>query len=164
MNPNLFTSRIYGYNTNNVNYQKQMKEEEMKNVVDKVLYEMNTQPSLQNSYYSAPNETIYDTPSKPNYRKIQPPSEKKIIQKQVQKPVQKNRNIPYPKIGVKSPQPNVQFTPEFYNVLKDMISKEVEKRELRRNNDTLKQILKKLQFYERKIDLLENEIVMLKKF
>ena len=37
-------------------------------------------------------------------------------------------------------------------------------RESKKNNDTLKQILKKLQFYERKIDLLENEIVMLKKF
>ena len=45
-----------------------------------------------------------------------------------------------------------------------MISKEFEKRESKKNNDTLKQILKKLQFYERKIDLLENEIVMLKKF
>ena len=156
MNPNLFTSRIYGYNTNNVNYQKQMKEEEMKNVVDKVLYEMNTQPNLQNSYYNAPNETLYSTPPKPNYHKIQSYNGPKREQK--------NKNIQYPKNNIKDTEPSFQFTPEFYNILKDMISKEFEKRESKKNNDTLKQILKKLQFYERKIDLLENEIVMLKKF
>lgn len=152
MNPNLFTSRIYGYNTNNVNYQKQMKEEEMQNVVDKVLYEMNTQPSLQNSYYNTPNSDLYSVPSTPNYHKIQSYNG------------QKNKNIQHPKNNIRDTQPNVQFTPEFYNILKDMISKEFEKRESKKNNDTLKQILKKLQFYERKIDLLENEIVMLKKF
>lgn len=156
MNPNLFTSRIYGYNTNNVNYQKQMKEEEMKNVVDKVLYEMNTQPNLQNSYYNAPNETLLSTPPKPNYHKIQSYNGPKREQK--------NKNIQYPKNNIKDTEPSFQFTPEFYNILKDMISKEFEKRESKKNNDTLKQILKKLQFYERKIDLLENEIVMLKKF
>ena len=156
MNPNLFTSRIYGYNTNNVNYQKQMKEEEMQNVVDKVLYEMNTQPSLQNSYYNTPNSDLYSVPSTPNYHKIQSYNGPKREQK--------NKNIQHPKNNIRDTQPNVQFTPEFYNILKDMISKEFEKRESKKNNDTLKQILKKLQFYERKIDLLENEIVMLKKF
>lgn len=156
MNPNLFTSRIYGYNTNNVNYQKQMKQEEMQNVVDKVLYEMNTKPHSQNSYYTTPDENIYTLPKKPDYSKIQSNS--------LPKKIQKTNNILSSKEEVKNSQPPLQFTPEFYNILKDMISKEFDRREINKKNDNYKQVLRKLQFYERKINLLENEIVTLKKF
>ena len=158
MNPNLFTSRIYGYNTNNLNYQKQMKQEEMQNVVDKVLYEMNTQPNIQNSYYSTPNNDLNSLPSKPNYNNLQSNT--------IAKKNQKNNNIRYPKNDKNEKQSNFKFTPEFYDILKDMISKEFEKRERNSNrkSDNYKQILKRLQFYEKKIELLENEIVMLKKF
>lgn len=154
MNPNLFTSRIYGYNTNSVNYQKQMKEEEMQNVVDKVLYEMNTQPHYQNSYYTTPNQDLYSLPQKPEYIKT----------KSNKNSVGKNNSIYHPQEEVKKLQPSFEFTPEFYNVLKDMISKEFDKREKNIDKNSYKQILKKLQYYERKINLLENEIVMLKKF
>lgn len=158
MNPNLFTSRIYGYNTNSVSYQKQMKEDDMQNVVDKVLYEMNTQPHRENSYYTTPNQDLYSIPKKPEYIKSNYNKNSMLAKSPI------NNSIHHPQEEIKNSQPSIQFTPEFYNVLKDMISKEFDRREKNRDKNSYKQILKKLQYYEKKINLLENEIVILKKF
>lgn len=140
MNPTQFNSKIYGYSTTETMKKPTMSDSEMKNIVDSVLHQMNTQPH-EVSYYNT--TSTYSPSIPPTY----------IINKN-QIPPKKNTMV--------------DFSPEFYNVLKSMISKEVEKQMNEKNKinkpkETMNQnLLKRLNYYEKKINLLEKQIILLK--
>ena len=139
MNPGQFNSKIYGYRTSEVVKKQNVSDTEMKKIVDGVLEQMNTQPQ-EISYYDT--SSTYTTPV----------YNKKFPQKKIEK---KNTTF--------------DFTPEFYNVLKSMISKEV----MKQNNENIKKTIKlkdsqnqtlskRLNYYEKKMAFLEEQILLLK--
>ena len=138
MNPGQFNSRIYGYSTSDVVKKPTVSDTEMKNIVDSVLHQMNTQPQ-EISYYNTSS----------NYSP--PVSNKNFSQKKIEK---KNTTF--------------DFTPEFYNVLKSMISKEMTKQnneKVKKNKSKEKEnqmLLKKLNYFEKRIHFLEEQILLLK--
>ena len=140
MNPGQFNSKIYGYSTSDTIKKPTISDSEMKIIVDSVLHQMNTQP-LDVSYYN----TV------PSYS----PKHNIIKKSQPQKSMVKRNS-------------SLDFTPEFYNVLKSMISKEIDKKIYEQKNilkpkESINQsILKKLNYYEKKIDFLEEQILILK--
>lgn len=141
MNPSQFNSRIYGYSTSDTIKNPTISDNEMKTIVDSVLHQMNTQPHNL-SYYNTVPTSYSPQPS--------------II----------NKNQPQKNIEKKNT--SFDFTPEFYNVLKSMISKEVEKKMNEKTHhkppkDSINQtLLKKISYYEKKINFLEEQILILK--
>jgi hypothetical protein len=140
MNPNQFTSKIYGYSTSDTMKNTNITDKDMKSIVENVLHKMNTQPHQVSYYNSVPNY------SPPTYL-INRTNQVKTIEK-------KNQSY--------------EFTPEFYNVLKSMISNEIDKKmletsKMNKTKEPVKQnILKKLNYCEKKLDFLEEQILSLK--
>lgn len=134
MNPFQFNSKIYGYSTSETVKKPSMGEQEMKQIVNKVLHQMNTEKK---------EVPFYDTLT--TYPSTVPPSFKTTKN-------QSNKN------NLES-----EFSPEFYNTLKSMISKEVKKQNEHKKGKVMdNNLLKKLNYYEKRINLLEEQILLLK--
>jgi len=140
MNPGQFNSKIYGYSTSDTIKKPTISDSEMKIIVDSVLHQMNTQPHDVSYYNTVPSYS---------------PKHNIIKKSQPQKSMVKRNS-------------SIDFTPEFYNVLKSMISKEIDKimneqKNILKPKESINQsILKKLNYYEKKIDFLEEQILILK--